>query len=140
MGYNSVFIHQGYAPDTTILDGASGLVKGHEEVLANTKIRHDHFHIIKDMKDCGMFLQNEIASTVTETLKLYNRANKGSNEIKKSKFTEAWNTALTKLGILEDTYNTFQLLVHWLQYEVLQLAGYPPEKRAMLYDFIIAEL
>jgi hypothetical protein len=48
--------------------------------------------------------------------------------------------ALTELGALEETYTTFQLLAQWLQHDVLQLAGYAPEVRAMLYDFIVSEM
>jgi len=46
-------------------------------------IRHDHFHIIMDIKDCGKFLSNEEASAVTTALKLLNRADKARNEEKK---------------------------------------------------------
>ena len=34
----------------------------------------------------------------------------------------------------------FKILSSWLQYDVLQLAGHPPETRAELYDFIVAEM
>ncbi len=35
---------------------------------------------------------------------------------------------------------TFQLLAQWLQHDVLALAGYQPEERAKLYDFIVVEM
>ena len=44
--------NKGYAPKTTVINGAKGLLKGHEEVLPDTKIRHDHFHMLKDMAEC----------------------------------------------------------------------------------------
>ena len=76
-------IEQGYVPETTIIDNAKGLIKGFEEVLPKTAIRHDYFHIIMDLKDCGKFLSNEEASAVTTALKLLNRADKARNEEKK---------------------------------------------------------
>ena len=107
-------IEQGYGPETTIIDNAKGLIKGFEEVLPKTVIRHDHFHIIMDIKDCGKFLSNEEASAV--------------------------NTALIELNRLEETRKIFKLLSQWLQYDVLQLAGLPPGARTELYDFIVTEM
>lgn len=133
-------IKQKYAPNTTLLDGAKGLVGGHREVLPNTKIRLDHFHTIQDMKDCARFLKNEEASKATAALKLYSRLNKEQDHEKKIILSEAWDKSLTELGILEETHKQFKLLVQWLQYDVLQLAGYQPKERAIMYDFIVTEM
>ena len=133
-------IEQGYSPETTLIDGAKGLLKGFEEVLPTTKIRHDHFHIIMDMKDCARYITNEEASAVTAALKIDKRVNKCRDEEKKQTLTEAWNVALSELSILEDTRKMFNLLSSWLQYDVLQLAGHPPEIRAKLFDFIVTEM
>ena len=133
-------IEQGYGPETTIIDNAKGLIKGFEEVLPKTVIRHDHFHIIMDIKDCGKFLSNEEASAVTAALKLLNRADKARNEEKKQTLKDAWNTALIELNRLEETRKIFKLLSQWLQYDVLQLAGLEPGARTELYDFIVTEM
>lgn len=34
----------------------------------------------------------------------------------------------------------FKLLSSWMQYDVLQLAGLPPEARTDLYDFIVTDM
>lgn len=73
-----------------ILDGAKGLVKGHEVALPATKRRHDHFHILKDLKDCARFLNNQEASRVTATLKLYTRAENARDETKKRNSLQNW--------------------------------------------------
>ena len=91
-------IEQGFGPEISIIDSAKGLIKGFEEVLPKTVIRHDHFHIIMDLKDCGKFLSNKEACKM------------------------------------------FKLLSSWMQYDVLQLAGLPPEARTDLYDFIVTEM
>jgi len=131
---------RGYAPVTSIIDSAKGLIKGHEEILPETILRHDHFHLIRDLKDCGRFLKNQVASTTTEVLTLIRRAEKAQDTQMKKERSAAASVALTELGALEDTYSTFQLLAQWLQHDVLQLAGYAPEVRAMLYDFIVSEM
>ncbi len=133
-------IEQGYGPETTIIDGAKGLIGGHQEVLKSTVLRHDHFHMIMDLKDVGRFITNEESSAVTAALKLLNRADKSRNEEKKQTLKDAGNAALIELSMLEEARKMFKLLSSWLQYDVLQLAGHPPETRTELYDFIVAEM
>ena len=133
-------IEQGFGPEISIIDSAKGLTKGFEEVLPKTAIRHDHFHIIMDLKDCGKFLSNKEASAVTVALKLLKRADKARNEEKKQTLMEAWNAALIDLNMREETCKMFKLLSSWMQYDVLQLAGLPPEARTQLYDFIVTEM
>jgi len=131
---------QGYAPSTTIIDAAKGLTKGHEEVLAKTILRYDHFHIIKDLKDCCRFLKNQEASAITAALKLYKQAEKERAKGKETELSEALSVTLNEINELEETHKTFKLLAQWLQHDILQLAGHPPEERAMLYDFIVTEM
>jgi len=131
---------RGYAPKTSILDGAKGLIKGHEIALPETVLRHDHFHFISDLKDCGRFLKNQVASSTTKALKLFKREEKSRNLQKKKEFSNALSEALTRLSSLEEICERFKLLAQWMQHDVLQLAGHPPEDRAMLYDFIVSEM
>ena len=131
---------RGYAPDTAILDGAKGLVKGHAISLPGTTIRHDHFHILKDLKDCGRFLSNKEASQATAALCLYRKVEAASAAEKKKEITGSLSSALANLTLLEKTRASFSLLVQWLQHDVLQLAGHPPKERALLYDFIVSEM
>jgi len=130
----------GYNPDVAILDGAKGLVKGYEIALPDTKLRHDHFHCIKDMKDCGRFLMNQAASAATAALKVYQRAMKAKNINKKEEYAREFSTLLSEHTKLEAIHRTFNTLSSWLQYDVLQLAGHPPIDRATLYDFIALEM
>jgi hypothetical protein len=131
---------RGYAPNASVVDSAKGLIKGHEIVLPETALRHDHFHIIHDLKDCGRFLKNQVASRTTQTLKLVRRAEKAQDAKKKETCAAASSSALAELSAWEQTYVTFQILAQWLQHDVLQLAGYQPDERAKLYDFIVAEM
>ena len=131
---------RGYAPDTTIIDGGKGLTKGHTLALPKTTLRLDHFHFIRDLKDCSRFLKNEVASRMTQTLKLLGRTERTHNEQKKETYAQAMAKALTELCELQETTATFALLAGWLQHDVLQLAGYKPDERAMLYDFIVQEM
>jgi hypothetical protein len=116
------------------------MLKGHAEILPKTTLRHDHFHFIRDLKDCARYLKNQVASRTTAALKLVRRAERERDAKKMAARSAAASGALSELVILEETYATFQLLAQWLQHDVLQLAGYTPEVRATLYDFIAAEM
>lgn len=131
---------QGYKPETTILDGAKGLTKGHEEALPATNLQYDHFHIIRDIKDCERFLKNQVASAVTAALKHYKKADNQKDEIQRNINMAIFSAALVELNQLEDVCNKFKLLSQWMQHDVLRLAGHSPEDRAMLYDFIVSEM
>jgi len=131
---------RGYNPESVILDGAKGLIKGHEEALPETVIQHDHFHFIMDMKDCGRYLKNRINSSTTAAMKLFQQSVRGRDEAKKQTRTEAFEVALNELSALETVHTTFKTLSSWMQYDVLQLAGKPPIERAILYDFIQSEM
>jgi transposase-like protein len=131
---------RGYAPATTIIDGGKGLTKGHKSALPKTTLRLDHFHFIRDLKNCSRFLKNKVASRVTKTLQLVARAEKVQDEQKKEEFAQALSAAWSELGKLEETSATFGLLAGWLQHDTLQLAGYQPDERAKLYDFIVQEI
>jgi len=131
---------QGYAPDVTIMDSAKGLIKGHEEVMPNTIRRHDHFHMIKDLKDCSRFLKNREASSITAVLKIMKKVDKARDEITRQRQQKALAIAMDELEVLEGVRRQFNCLSQWLQFDILQLAGSEPETRAMLYDFILDEM
>jgi len=133
-------MNKGYAPKTTVIDGAKGLLKGHEEVLPDTKIRYDHFHMLKDMADCRRFLKNKTLSSTTCVLNLLARVENAKDLESKKHLVQASREAYSKYIIHEETYNSFALLVQWMQHDVLQLAGHPPKGRAYLYDFIVTEM
>jgi hypothetical protein len=130
----------GYNPEVSILDGGKGLIKGHEVALPETKLRHDHFHCIMDMKDVARFLRNQVASAATAALKLLQKSLNIKNPDKKKEIETLFEEALSKHARLESVSSLFNTLASWLQHDVLQLAGHPPVVRATLYDFIVSEV
>ena len=130
----------GYNPEVSILDGGKGLIKGHDEALPKTKLRHDHFHCIMDMKDVARFLRNQVASAATAALKLLKKSSSVKNPDKKKELEILFEEALSKHTHLESVSSLLNTLASWLQHDVLQLAGHPPIIRAMLYDFIVSEM
>ena len=135
-----LLMDQGYKPDTAVIDGASGLLKGYTDAMTSVTIRHDHFHIIRDILNCVRYLSNKEKSAATKAFKLQERATNGRNDVKKAKAAAALVGALVDFNKYVTAHQTFKLLAGWLQHDVLQLAGYEPVKRAELYDFILTKM
>jgi len=140
-GVNLLDLHaRGYAPETSIIDGANGMINGYEEALPDTRLRHDHFHFIMALTDCAQFLKNRMDSAKTAAMELFSRSINAKNEDKEKKYTEKFVQAHEEFKHLENIYTTFKTLSSWLQHDVLQLAGKSPAERSMLYDFILSEM
>lgn len=140
-GISLLFLEeQKYNPDIVIVDGAKGMAKGYQEVFPETKIRNDHFHTIRDLKDTTRFLRNKSQSALTAAGKSYNRMTNALNEKQKEKFRVQFELDFAEFSLLAKVGHEFTILSNWMQYDVLQLAGYNPDQRAELFDFILAEL
>lgn len=136
-GYHLLnMIDRGYSPENNIMDGGSGMKKAFEEVLPNTNIRYDHFHIIKNIKDTSRYLKNQYESTTTECVKLSVRYDKRQCPKIKYRLQKATKIMTEK----EFIYNQFLILTNWLQYDILQLQSICYKDRVELYDFILEEL
>ena len=140
-GVSLLFLEeQKYNPDSVIVDGAKGMAKGYQEVFPDTKIRNDHFHVIRDLKDTARFLRNKAQSALTAAGRIYNKITKTKNEDLKEKLRIQFEQAFATFSLLAKVSQEFTILSNWLQYDVLQLAGYNPEQRAELFDFILVEI
>lgn len=131
---------RGYLPLSCIIDDGKGMEAAYKQTLPATTLRHDHFHFIRDLKDVSRFLKNQIASQRTRALFSFRRAERAQDDQVRETRTTEFTALLAELGWLEELYPQFQTLSQWLQYDVLQLAGHPPEDRARLYDFIVDEM
>ncbi len=140
-GVSLLFLEeQKYNPDTVIVDGAKGMAKGYQEVFPDTKIRNDHFHVIRDLKDTARFLRNKSQSTLTAAGRIYNKITKAKNEALKEKLRIQFELAFATFSLIAKVSQEFTILSNWLQYDVLQLAGYNLKQRAELFDFILVEI
>jgi hypothetical protein len=131
---------QGYNPDSVIVDSAKGMTNGYKEALPNTKIRYDHFHILKAIKEVARFLRNKVQSSLTTAEKSHAKRALAKTDTSKAKFSSQFDQDFTVYQQLTEISQQFTILANWLQYDVLQLTGYNYEQRAELFDFIFVEL
>jgi hypothetical protein len=131
---------QGYNPDSVIVDSAKGMTNGYKEALPGTKIRYDHFHILRAIKDVARFLRNKTQSSLTKAEKAYVKLATAKTAEAKMKLSTQFEQNFAAFQQLSDISQQFSILANWLQYDVLQLTSYNYEQRAALFDFIVAEL
>ena len=74
--------------------------------------------------------ENKAASAATAAMKLYQRSINAKNEEKKKEYNEEFAVALSACTDAEEIHEAFKTLSNWMQHDVLQLAGHPPEERA----------
>ena len=131
---------RGFQPDINISDQASGLKKAFENVLPNTELRFDHFHIIKATKDLIRLLKNRKKSATTQAINLCLRMDKAKMKGKGQRLSARLVSANHAMVAAEMLYEHVDILCTWLQYDVLQLPGSCPADREELFDFIVDEL
>jgi hypothetical protein len=134
-------IEQDYQPKVNINDQAPGLIKAFEDQLPETVLHYDHFHLLKASKELVRHLKNSKESSITAAIKLIYKEEKQRIKGKLTiSLSEAITAASADMHQAESLYEQVNTLCSWLQYDVLQHAGFSPDVRADLYDFIIAEL
>ena len=130
---------QGYNPDSVVVDSAKGMTNGYKEALPDTKIRYDHFHILRAIKDVARFLRNKVQSKLTITEKVYTKFVSATSEDAKAKFSSQFEQDFATFQQISEVSQQYSILANWLQYDVLQLTSYSYKQRAELFDFILAE-
>jgi len=127
---------RGFYPTVNLLDGGSSMNPAFKSIFDKTKLRYDHFHIIKSIKEILRFLKNKKESAVTLALKCFDKLSKKENTDNQT----LWDVASMNMKNCEDIYSNASTLLTWMQYDVLQLPGSNPSIRSELFDFIIHEL
>jgi hypothetical protein len=118
---------KGYAPDRNVMDGGTGMKWAFKEVLPHVIIGRDHWHVIDESNNINRYLRNKKETAITNAIK-------DSNNID----TDDLSTkAMIEAEYISETFNT---LIKWLQYDVLQFQGAPYEDRSILFDFIVESL
>jgi len=130
---------KGFDPERFIADGGTGLRAGHALAFPNTPCDYDNFHIVMDMKNLRRFYRNRFKTATTEVKKqeekLAKAQLKGKKDLDQTPLAQA-KAEQKKMAYLSSSIDT---LVSWMQHDVLYMAGYSPEDRSALYDFIVDE-
>lgn len=132
---------QGFNPERVFADDGSGLRAGHQYVFPSTPCDADHFHISKDLMDLRRYFRNRLKSSISHYILMESkldeltdtdtaRATKQEKKVVQAKAEE------TKFRYLSETID---ILISWIEHDVFNMAGYNPDVRRELFDFIVTE-
>ena len=133
---------RGFAPDATIADGAKGLRAGQEQALPGVPCRGDVFHCLYEVGPLVRYLENRAYDTMEAVEKLKrqqkrHQRRKGRKNLSMVRRLHLAKVAEAKAIALADDVRT---LAHWLQGDILTVAGPDYETRQRLLDLVVAEL
>jgi hypothetical protein len=133
---------QGFDPETITADGGSGLRAGQALALPNTPCRADVFHALYDIYDLAGYLENRAYEACQATHKLQRQQNQAQKRQGRCdpKVTGRLSAARARENPAVALADDIALLAHWLEHDILSVAGPTHAERCQLLDFIIAEL
>jgi hypothetical protein len=133
---------QGFHPDATIADFASGLRAGQAEVLPEVPCRGDVFHALQTAAPLVRYLENRAYEAIASRSRLENRQarsehRQGRKDLSLAAQLRYAREAETQALTLADEVAA---LIGWLRQDILAVRGPDYANRCALYDWIVAEL
>ena len=133
-------VEQGFSPERIFGDDADGMALGHTQAVPRIPFHLDNFHLIQDLIDMRRFFKNRLSTSVTYLDKTQRKMNKAKALGKPQQHAKKLGLAKqdeTKMRFLS---HSIDILVQWMQHDVVNKSGPNPEIRRELYDFIVTEL
>jgi len=137
---------QGFAPDATIADAGAGLRAGQALALPEVPCRGDVFHILHEMADVVLYLENRAYGALGDLERIqrqFDRAQRCDGR-GRAKSPQSAARLLRQARTASDRAVTLceevTLLMNWLHHDILAVAGPCLADRRALYDFVVAEL
>ena len=130
---------QNYNPERVIADDGSGLRAGHEIVFPNTPCDADHFHITKTLMELRRFFRNKLKTAISYCLSIESKLEKSIAMGQQEKHIEKYKLAIGHKEKILSLSTSIDILVSWMEHDVLYMAGSNPKMRRELYNFIMDE-
>ena len=131
---------QGLNPERVFGDDAGSIQAAHKYVYPKIPYDIDNFHIIRDMMNMRRFFRNSLKSCITNRILLQGKVNKAVLTVKNESYQAQLDVANAKEKEMKYLSNTIDTLVQWMQHDVLNMPGLPPQQRYELFDFVLIEL
>jgi hypothetical protein len=136
-------VDQGFAPEANVADFGAGLRAGHKEALPEVPCRGDLFHALYTIGPLVRYLEKRAYEAIDARTKLERkqpipgRRYRGRKiEGLPQKLRYARSAEAKAIALADEV----ALLAHWLQYDILSVAGPRYAVRRDLFDFVVAEL
>jgi hypothetical protein len=136
-------VDQGFAPQATVADFGAGLRAGHKEALPEVPCRGDIFHALYTIGPLVGHLEKRAYEAIDARTKLERKQPIPGRRCRRKKIQGlprklryARSAEAKAIALAEEV----ALLAHWLQYDILSVAGPKYALRRELFDFVVAEL
>jgi hypothetical protein len=136
-------VDQGFAPEADVADFGGGLRAGHKEALPKVPCRGDIFHALHAIGPLVNYLEKRAYEAIDARTKLERKQPIAGRRCRRRKI----QGLSQKLGYARSVEakaialaEAVGLLAHWLQYDILSVAGPKYAIRSDLFDFVVAEL
>ena len=127
------------SPSLIIADDGDGLRAGHQLVFPQIPCDQDHFHLIKTLQECRQFFANRLKSTLSHQQALMQKMEKAKVKQHSQPYSRPLGMVKQQTQQLQSLSQTLNILISWLEHDVLNKPGAPLSIRQELYDFIVAE-
>ena len=131
---------QGLNPERVFGDDASALRAAHHYVYPKVPYDIDNFHIIRDLMDMRRYFRNRLKSAITHHLTMQAKVDKALLSEKMTTYHQQLAIAKAHEKTAKQLSESIDILVNWMQHDVLSKPGLEPQSRYELFDFVLAEL
>ena len=136
-------VDHGFAPEANVADFGAGLRAGHKEALPEVPCRGDIFHALYTIGPLVGYLEKRAYEAIDARTKLERKQPIAGRRCRRRKI----QGLPQKIGYARSAEakaialaGEVALLAHWLQYDILSVAGPKSAIRRDLFDFVVAEL
>jgi len=136
-------VDQGFAPQANVADFGAGLRAGHKEALPEVPCRGDIFHALYAIGPLVGYLEKRAYEAIDARTKLERKQPIPGRRCRcrkirglPQKIGHARSAEAKAIALAEEV----ALLAHWLQYDILSVAGPKSAIRRDLFDYVVAEL
>jgi len=130
---------QNFNPERVIADDGTGLRAGHAIAFPDTPCDADNFHITQTLMDLRRFFRNKLKTAISESILMEDKLYEADTVKSINKFTDKYFSAKEHEKEMIYLSSSIDTLVSWMEHDVFNMAGYNPEIRYELFDFIVNE-
>jgi len=121
-------------------DDASSISAAHKYVYPDVPYDIDNYHIIDDMMGMRRYFRNRLKTSITERKKFQYKVDERVFTKEGSDYTQPLEMAKADEQEMTFLSHSIDILVHWMQHDVLNMPGIEPASRYTLFDFVLHEL
>jgi hypothetical protein len=131
---------QSFNPERVVGDDASNIRAAHHYVYPKVPYDIDNFHILRDLMEMRRYFRNRLKSSITHRLTMQGKVDKCLLTEKMTSYHQQLESAKVNEKIAKQLSESIDILVNWMQHDVLNKPGVEPQSRYELFDFVWAEL